>query len=171
MSWYISIIVVGLLIGIARHRMTQTTTQKTEESVQEREGDVKTAIASGDLDEMLKAVSFPSTPIDRHFLLQKIVEVTYKKRQEPETRKLFTQYARMHLDEFSNFIPPLEEQFGGKLPNVPTFKLFVISLEEEGKYDDAIKVCKQALEYGMDDETKTGFEGRIERIRRKQMAE
>jgi hypothetical protein len=150
--------------------MTQSPPQPLDETVQKEDDTVKTAISSGDLDQMVKAVSSPASPTDRHFLLQRIVEIAYKNRKDPEFREVLFRHARMLLAEYPNIVPTLQEQFGSKLPNDHTFKLFTISLEEDGRFEEAIGVCKQALEYGMDDETKTGFEGRIERIKRKQKA-
>jgi hypothetical protein len=50
---------------------------------------------------------------------------------------------------------------------IPVFKMLAIMLEEDGAYDQAVAVCRTALDNGLEDGTKTGFEGRIKRILKK----
>jgi len=54
-----------------------------------------------------------------------------------------------------------------KLPRVPMFVQLAMVLTEDGDYDSAVHVCEKALAWGFDDGTKTGFAGRIDRIRKK----
>lgn len=46
----------------------------------------------------------------------------------------------------------------------PAFMQLSTLLNDVGQFDEAIKVCEQALEYQLTDGTVTGFEGRIKRI-------
>ncbi|MFO7886537.1 MAG: hypothetical protein R6U68_17130, partial [Desulfobacteraceae bacterium] len=50
---------------------------------------------------------------------------------------------------------------------IPVFKMLAIMLEEDGAYDQAVAVCRTALANGLEDGTKTGFEGRIKRLLKK----
>lgn len=125
------------------------------------------AWTSGDLNQMMKAVLTKTNPIDRHFLLQSIVDATYKLRKEEKYQKLCVEYAEKHLQEFSAIAPALKEDMGGTLPRITTFQHFATVLAEDGEYDKAISVCETALEYGLHDNTKSGFEGRIARIKKK----
>ncbi|HEC32195.1 MAG TPA: hypothetical protein ENI41_06870 [Deltaproteobacteria bacterium] len=125
------------------------------------------AWTSGDLNQMLKAVSTKTNPIDRHFLLQSIVDATYKLRKEEKYRKICIEYAEKHLQEFPSIAPVLKKDMGGTLPRVTTFQKYATVLTEDGEYEKAISVCEKALEYGLHDNTKSGFEGRIERIKKK----
>lgn len=50
---------------------------------------------------------------------------------------------------------------------IPAFKQLAIIYEQQKKYDEAIKVCNKALEYGLSDGTKDGFEARINRLKNK----
>ena len=61
----------------------------------------------------------------------------------------------------------LKEDMGGTLPRVTTFQHYATVLTEDGEYEKAISICEKALEYGLHDNTKSGFEGRIERIKKK----
>lgn len=126
---------------------------------------------SGDLNNMLKAVSIKTNPIDRHFLLQAIVEITYKGRKEPEMRRICREIAEKHVSEFEVLAPALKQDMGGDLPRVSTFQHFATLLTEDGDYDYAIKICNAAINYGLHDGTQSGFEGRIEKIKRKRASQ
>jgi hypothetical protein len=126
------------------------------------------AWTSGDLAKMLAAETTPTNPIDRHFLLLSIVQLAYKQRRVPEMRRLFLKYARQHVSEFERLAGPLREDSDGTLPRVPTFQLLATVLTEDGQLEEAEKVCLLALQQGLHDGTKGGFEARITRIRKKQ---
>jgi hypothetical protein len=125
------------------------------------------AWSSGDLNKMLTAMPVKTNPIDRHFLLQTIVELTYKRRKEPEMRRICREIAEKHISEFSALAPALKQDMGGDLPRVPTFQHFATLLTEDGQYDYAERVCNIAIDYGLHDGTQSGFEGRIEKIKKK----
>jgi len=124
------------------------------------------AWTSGDLDRMLHALSTKTNLIDRHFLLLGIVQQTYNRRSDPKMAEICAQIAELHLAEFAKIAPALQQDLG-IMPRVPTFQHYATLLTERGDYYRAIKVCQQALSFQLEDGTKTGFEGRIERIRKK----
>jgi hypothetical protein len=126
------------------------------------------AWTSGDLSEMLKSVQKKTNPIDRHFLLQNIVNETYKLRKGANHRETCIKYSEIHLAEFPVIAPALKKDLGGYLPRVTTFQNYATVLTEIGEYEKAIKVCEDANSFGLDDGTKSGYQGRIERIKRKQ---
>jgi hypothetical protein len=72
---------------------------------------------------------------------------------------------KTHIAEFGKIAPALEKEMGF-LPRVITFQHYATLLTEDGKYDDAIDICNTALKFGLDDGTKSGFQGRIERIKK-----
>ena len=125
------------------------------------------AWTSGDLDRMLAALSVKTNPIDRHFLLMGIVGAAYKKRRDPAARRTCLDVGRLHLKEFADIAPSLQQEMGGQLPRVTTFAYLATVLAEDGSFDDAIKVCEAAIGHGLHDGTVSGFAGRIERIRKK----
>jgi len=55
----------------------------------------------------------------------------------------------------------------GELPQIPAFQRLAIILEKRGDIPEAIAVCQQALLLGLDDGTKAGFAGRMEKLSRK----
>lgn len=125
------------------------------------------AWTSGNLETMLGAVNTPTNPIDRHFLLQGIVSESYKNRKEAKCREICIKYAEMHLLEFPKIAPKLAEEMGGNLPRISTFQHYSTLLTELGEYEKAISVCNDAISYKLHDGTKSGYEGRIDRITKK----
>lgn len=125
------------------------------------------AWTSGDLELMLKAVNTKTNLIDRHFLLQSVVDTTYKLRKEEKYRKMCVEYCEKHLEEFPTIAPALQENSGGILPRITTFQHYATVLTEDQNFDKAIDICNQALMYDLHDNTKSGFSGRILRIEKK----
>jgi len=125
------------------------------------------AWTSGDLDRMLKATDIKTNLIDRHHLLQSIVAETFKLRKEKKYRMLCIKYAEKHLEELSSILIALKEDLPDMLPRVTTFQKYATILTEDGDFEKAIKVCKKAISYGLDDGTQSGYKGRIERIKKK----
>lgn len=121
------------------------------------------AWTSGDLNRMLKAVEIKTNLIDRHHLLQCIVEATYRQRSKTEMRAKCKEIALIHLKEFPKISAALKED-KGVLPRVSTFQHYSTLLVEESSFQEAIEVCNTALSYGLNDGTKNGFKGRIQRI-------
>lgn len=113
---------------------------------------------------MLAAANTKTNPVDRHYLLQGIVGETYKRRGEPRMRELCETYAQLHLKEFAEIAPALKRENDGNLPRVPTFQQYASLLDEANRYDEAVEVCRTVISYGLEDGTKSGFEGRITRI-------
>lgn len=50
---------------------------------------------------------------------------------------------------------------------IPSFKRLAIIYEQQNKYDDAINICNKAMEYGLSDGTKGGFEAMVKRLKTK----
>ena len=126
------------------------------------------AWTSGSLDDMLTVAQSDTNPIDRHFLLQSIVAETYKRREDEKYRDLCIEYSEKHINEFqSKIASALKDDMSGYLPRVLTFQHYATLLTEIGNYNRAIEVCEIAISFGLSDGTKTGFQGRIDRIKKK----
>lgn len=169
MNWFtLSCFLFGLFVGIARHRRkAHAPDEKAWEPTPEKTDPVMDAVLSGDLEKMIAAADWKTTPETRHDLLQKIAEYTYKHRSAPAMRERLTEYARTYLEEFPELFPAVERTHPERPLFLPVFKWYAIHLEEEKAYDEAVRICRLALEYDLDDQTKTGFEGRIQRILKK----
>lgn len=162
---------------------SQVESASTKTSSKEKEvvsKDVDPVIDSGDksqpsplgaevpdeLKEPLIALDDEKDPLARHRLYQQITETSYRNRADDGWRTICKTFSARHIDEFEQIKVPLAESNGGSLPQVLTFQNYATLLVEDGQYDKAIGVCEQALSFGLDDKTKTGFAGRIERIQK-----
>lgn len=124
------------------------------------------ATHSGDIGRMERAIGLQTNRVDRHFLLLQLCAATYRDRSDPSIRAKFLHYARMHMSEFEEIRAPLKRSVG-MLPRVPTFQQLATVLVEDGTYDEAIEICERAKAFGLEDGTQSGYDGRIERIRKK----
>lgn len=130
------------------------------------------AWTSGDLNKMLKQLYKIGHPIDTHFLYSNIVRTVYKQRADPQKRILFKNVATEHVSVFSTLRPVLyaksnEDDLEVSLPSAPTFENLATVYTEDGEYGKAIAVCNMAINFGLRENTKGGYQGRIERIRKK----
>lgn len=126
------------------------------------------AWTSGDIEKMRAALSEKTNLIDRHFLLMGLVDQSYKRRKEDkEWERLCADISELHIKEFPEIKPALVKSLDGILPRVTTFQKYATLLTEQNDFDRAAEVCEIALSLGLRDGTKSGFEGRIERIKRK----
>ena len=136
------------------------------------ESEAHKAWTSGDIDSMMKSIEkISDAPLsDKHFLMLMIVKEAYKRRKENDRfRDICKDIGWRHVNEFPALIKPLKKALRiNFLPSVPTFKLLATVLTEEGSYSEAIRVCQLAIKYGIQDDTDTGFQGRIDRILKKQ---
>ena len=128
------------------------------------------AWASGDLGRMMRALSLKTNPIDRHFLLQTIVQATYKLRDDSRMRQACIEVGQQHLKEFPGISGSLAKDMGGELPTVPSFKWLATALAEDGRLDEAIAVCEEAEQLGISDGIAGGYSGRAQRLSKKKLA-
>jgi hypothetical protein len=169
MEWLFFILILGLVLVFwfkKRDNSDETISYKVRDGKTLKVDEVSEALASGDLKRMINALELNTHPIDRHYLLLELVRITYKGRKtDPKKMELCESIAWKHIEEFPKLAGPLKsDDENGSLPHVPTFQLLATLLTEKGEYDKAIEVCKKAIEFGLDDLTKKGYEGRIHRI-------
>lgn len=133
------------------------------------------AWTSGDFKAMLAQLNTDTNMIDRHYLLMSIISHAYRNRDDKEKRTICHQVAQMHIKEFPKIKAALEKDFEGlpglegRCPHVPTFQQYATILTEEERFSEAIAVCESAIHFGLSDGTKGGFQGRIERIKKKEI--
>ena len=167
MEWLFFIFILGLILVFwfkKRDSSDETNSYIVRDGKTLKVDEVFEASTSGDLKRMINALELKTHPIDRHFLLLEIVRITYKDRKtDPKKMELCENIAWKHIEEFPKLAEPLKREIGS-LPHVPTFQHLATLLTEKGEYDKAIEVCKKAIEFGLDDFTKGGYEGRIHRI-------
>jgi len=179
MFWFILFIILLIVIFVVMKAISNKKSSSAGiPSVQKRyiwrdeqltEADsVFDAWTSGDLKAMLAQIKQNTNFIDRHFLLMNIVGQTYKNREDKQMRTICHQIAQMHIKEFPKIKPALEKDLG-TLPGVPTFKQYATVLTEEERFSEAIAVCEAAIKFGLSDGTKGDFQGRIEKIKKKEI--
>lgn len=128
---------------------------------------VQEALAGEDLDQLRAVVDLAEEPVAQHLVLSKIIDLAYRERADASMRAILLENGQRYLALFPQLFPALKAELGENARTIPVFKQMAIALDEEGDYDGAIAVCRTAMEYEMDDGTKTGFEGRIRRIQKK----
>lgn len=127
---------------------------------------VDEALASGDLAEMEKVLQETDDPIDRNRLLGRLVAGHYRQRAEPEHLEAFYRAAHTQIEEASVILDAIEAMGRPRPDHLEAFKVMAIALDEDERYDEAVAICEKALSLGLEDGTKTGFEGRIARLTR-----
>ena len=146
-------------------------TSQTQQSYLQGVG--STAVSEKDYDFaeriLLKALDAKGgSPSDRHFVYNSLIDLYYKQRDERDDA---IEKCIVHCSEdiasIDAFLSGWEQEHGGPLPRIPSFKRLAIIYEKQGKYDAALDVCEQALQRGLEDGTKGGFEGRKQRILKK----
>jgi tetratricopeptide (TPR) repeat protein len=60
-----------------------------------------------------------------------------------------------------------DEWHGAFLPRCISIQRLVIDFEKKGRFQEAISLCEKAISLGFRDCTKGGFQGRIDRLRKK----
>lgn len=128
---------------------------------------VADALASGDLDQLRAAVELAAAPVEQHLVLSKIIDLAYRERSDSAMRAILLENGRRYLALFPDLFSALKTEYGETVHRIPVFKQMAIALDEDGDSEAAVAVCRTAIEYDMDDGTKTGFEGRIARIQKK----
>jgi hypothetical protein len=128
---------------------------------------VAAALTSGELAAMEAVLQETSDPLLQDALLARIVAKHYRLRTEPEHRSAFYRFANQHIGAASNFLEAHEEAGKRRPDQIEAFKMIAIAMDEDARYEEAVEICKKALTLGLQDGTKTGFDGRIARLEKK----
>ncbi|MGV9004894.1 hypothetical protein [Flavobacterium sp.] len=151
-----------------KSKLVKDSTEVTSKNYINHEWDeVHDVWTSNDLAKMLKVTNLKTSLINRHFLLQTIVNESYKLRDEEHYKNQCLKYSEIHLDEFNEIAPALKEDFNEILPRITTFQNYATILTEIGDYEKAISVCETAISCNLSDGTKSNYQGRIDRIKKK----
>lgn len=126
----------------------------------------------GDPLEALAAAGQIRDPLERHAVFTKGIDLAYKtRRQDPEMQEVVVNYGTRYVREFADIKDALFDHLGGDGPkNIAVFKQLAIALEEADAHDQAVDVCQKAMGFGLEDGTKSGWEGRIKRIEKNRAA-
>lgn len=119
---------------------------------------------------LLKALEAEGdNPTDRHFVYNSLIDLYYKQRDERDDAiENCITYCKEDIERIDEFLRAWGAGPGNpKPPRIPAFKRLAIIYEQRGEYQQAIEVCERAIDLGLSDGTKGGFEGRLERIMKK----
>lgn len=117
--------------------------------------------------------------INRHFYYNNIIEYYYGMRdKQTDALEKCIEYCKKDIEITPQVLSNMEKDDmwkhynqDGELvftpPRFPSFQRLAIIYDNLKEYEEAIKVCKKAIYNGLKDGTKTGFEGRIERLEKK----
>ena len=61
----------------------------------------------------------------------------------------------------------IKEEGRSGLPHCPSIERLEIDYEKKGQFGEAIALCEKAISLGFSDSTKGGFQGRIDKLRKK----
>jgi len=173
MNWLgVAVVTIGIFVWVGRRGRWISKPRKEAPPAEEQAPPpeverVEEAIRSGDIQKMLDSETLEMTNFQRHQLLAKICETAYRKRQEPDIRDILRKYAGIYLDAFPALEPEVRREMGDSFSKIYAFRDIARFYDEEGEFDHAIAVCETARQYQIEDGTKTGFAGRIERIQKK----
>lgn len=105
--------------------------------------------------------------VDIHFFYQHAAECYYKQRDiRDDGIKKTVSYCMRDIELYPCYSKLFIKEYGS-VPRIVTFQRLAILLEKQGAYDEAIKVCRMALQYGLHDSTKGGYEARIKKLEKK----
>lgn len=102
--------------------------------------------------------------IDAHFFYQEAAECYYKQREtNPNAILLSMDCCERDINLFPNYAPLMKNSYGS-LPRIVTFSRLIGIYEKCGRKQDAILLCKKAIEYGLTDNTKGGFPAKLAKL-------
>lgn len=125
------------------------------------------AFYSDDIDRKIRATEIKTDNIlNRHFLLQSIISESYRLRKEEYYLNLCIKFSEINLSEFDEIANAFRNE-DNEIPRILVFQYYSTVLTEINKYEKAINVCERAISFGLEDGTKGGFYGRIDKIKKK----
>lgn len=104
-------------------------------------------------------------PLERHKIYTRGIDLAYKKKDDPAMRGKAKSFAQNYIKEFYSLKDTVFNDLGDSR-HVSVFKQLAIIYEDEQEFDKAVSLSNQALILGLEDGTKTGYQGRIDRLKK-----
>ena len=105
--------------------------------------------------------------IDRHFTYNGLIKLYYKLRDErKDALEKCIDYCKEDIKRLPEFLETWKNEYGD-IVRCPSVQQISIIYEKNGKFQEAIDLCNYAINLGLDDGTKSGFQGRIKRLENK----
>lgn len=106
-------------------------------------------------------------PIDRHFVYNHLIELYYKLREErKDALEKCIYYCKEDINKLPEFLETWKNEYGD-IVRCPSVQQLAIIYEKNEEFQKAIDLCNYAINLGLDDGTKSGFQGRIKRLENK----
>jgi|APSaa5957512622_1039677.scaffolds.fasta_scaffold24228_2 hypothetical protein len=123
-----------------------------------------TAVAqTGDLESIQSVIDQAGSVEERDELFKIAIGQTYYHRSDDKLADVCESIGLAYVDYFSENFKFLSRKKGYSLHNLG-FKYLAIVLTEREKFEQAASVCQKAISFNLTDNTKTGYEGRLQRI-------
>ena len=101
-----------------------------------------------------EALKMEGTPYEAHLILNDLILLAQKLRDFEKVKK----YVMMDVELYPEYKEELRERWGGKLPQITSFEIYVYLLEREGKIKEALDLVewikKEGITYPYYDEVK-----------------
>jgi len=174
MKWFGFIVFgVGIFARFFRHLFSAPVQRKPlKKSMAAGAGSILPVIETDELvlDSLLNKLTRQRQPLERFTIYTELLKEAYRTRKKPASRQLLMEQGKYFVAEMENMLPALRDEMGPE-PEALPIKWIAIALEEDGRYEDAMSICHQAIDWKLRDGTKTGFAGRIARLDRKRQKE
>ncbi|KOP64400.1 hypothetical protein AMS62_03365 [Bacillus sp. FJAT-18019] len=111
-----------------------------------------------------------SDPYQLHFSYNKFIKLFDKHRQtDPENEKRLMQICKLDIELFPKFREAwfTQNPTYNFLPRVPSFQKLIQIYERNLQIEEAVDICKLAIHYNLDDGTKGGYAGRLQKLEKK----
>lgn len=118
-----------------------------------------------------KAFQYQNDPYELHFIYNGFIKLFFKHRNRiPDAEEKLITICKRDIELFPKF---RDAWFSRNpdykfLPRIPSFQRLIQVYEKRNQLEEAIKVCELAIQYGLDDGTKGGFEARLQKLKKKQ---
>jgi hypothetical protein len=144
---------------------TKTKDEEIEEpatlSKRNQDDQIAELLDFGTLNDWVTIAKGPLSPENFQIVYNKIVKLTYPRRKESKMREIFISHANKYVDSYK-----INSPVDSITENI--YKSLAIVLQEDKKYEEALGLCRKAIRLGLDDGTKTGYPGRMERLKKAQ---
>jgi tetratricopeptide (TPR) repeat protein len=108
-------------------------------------------------------------PIYRHLTYNALIDLYYGLRDKrKDAIKNCEFYCKEDIKHLQNpeVLKTFKEEWDG-LPYCPSFTRLAIIYEKNGEYGKAIETCEIAVKLGFEEDTKSGYSGRIMKLKKK----
>ncbi|WP_121605555.1 tetratricopeptide repeat protein [Virgibacillus sp. Bac332] len=110
--------------------------------------------------------------IELHFIYNHLIDLYYKQRNDwDDALPKCIECCWKDIEIFplfkDSYLKSELHNQDGTIPRIPSFQRLAIIYEKKGDTKKAISICEKAIDYGLTEKTKGGFNGRLDRLKKK----